>query len=112
MSSNGNLPVIPALVPSFAGVPSRRHLVVIRRAEAHFRSLCNLLAEMNAQVAAVGVSAVTPCLFGLIANKISLVDGAIDDLENRTSGTGKAQVEERLLVLKRQFKALRETLEM
>jgi hypothetical protein len=87
MPTNGNLLF---LTPCEAGVPSRRHLVVIRRAEAHVQELVNLLAEMNAQVAEAGVDAVTPCQTDLIGNKIFLIERAIFELERCTSKAMRA----------------------
>jgi hypothetical protein len=113
MSSNNNLTILLALMPVLVGVPSCRHFVVIRRAEAHLQAIHNILVEMQAKAVAVGVSnTVTPCITELIANKISLVDGAIDELEKRTSKARRAQVAARLVVLKRERKALRDRLEM
>jgi predicted ATPase len=109
MPTNGNLLF---LSPCEAGVPSRRHLVVIRRAEAHIQELVNLLAEMNAQVAETGVSAVTPCHTDLIGNKIFLIERAIFELERCTSKARRAQVATRLTALKKEFKAVRDWLKM
>jgi hypothetical protein len=113
MSSNNNLPILPVLTPVLVGMPSRRHFVVMRRGEAHLQAIHSILVEMQAKAHAVGVSnTVKPCIIELIANKISLVDGAIDELEKRTSKARRAQVAARLVVLKRERKALRDRLEM
>jgi predicted ATPase len=109
MSTNGNLLF---LTPCEAGVPSRRHLVVIRRAEAHVQELVNLLAEMNAQVAEAGVGAVTPCQTDLIGNKIVLIERAVFELKRCTSKARRAQVATRLTALKKEFKAVRDWLKM
>ena len=109
MPTNG---ILPFLSPSESGVPSRRHFVVIRRAEAYYQDLWNLLAEMNVQVEEAGAGAVTQCQTDLIANKISFVEGVIFDLERRTGRARRAQVAARLKVLKKQFKTVRDWLGM
>jgi hypothetical protein len=102
MSTNDNLLL---LTPCEAGVPSRRHLVVIRRAEAHVQELVNLLADMNAQVAEAGVGAVTPC-------QTDLIERAVFELERCTSKGRRAQVATRLTALKKEFKAVRDWFKM
>jgi hypothetical protein len=109
MPPKGNLPIFS---PCETGVPSCRHFVVIRRAEAHYKELCDLLTEIKVQVTEVGPDATTNCQTDLILNKFSLVDGAIFELERRTGKAKRGEFTERLEELKTKFKAFRDWLKL
>jgi hypothetical protein len=108
MSDNNSLPVLPALVPSLSGVPSSRHLVVIRRAEQHFWDLLDILTEMS-DAATTGDEeiATIASYFSRIEKKVCLIDSSIEELERRTSRAKRAQITTRLEKLKTDLEEVR-----
>jgi hypothetical protein len=45
MPGNHDLPILPFLTPAVFGMPSRRHFVVMRRAEQHFSDALEIFEE-------------------------------------------------------------------
>ncbi|KAF1914853.1 hypothetical protein BDU57DRAFT_305930 [Ampelomyces quisqualis] len=99
MSSN-ELPIIPALVPFLNGVPSHRPLVVIRRAEQHYKDLLEFLSETSCEYEVRGDVVLTKCHVELVNNKLKLIEAAIFELEHRTSALARAPFVGRVQKLK------------
>lgn len=112
MSSQNNLPVLPALCPAISDVPSRRHLVVIRRGEEHHKDLVSFLKELGEGVRKNGESAVTACSLGLVKNELELIDRAVDELDHYTSAEAKVEIEDRLKALKEAREEARRVLKL
>jgi hypothetical protein len=85
MSNNNDLNVLPFFIPYAYGLPSRRHIVLARRADAHFRELFPFFVE-----ASLEEGGLTGCH----------VDSAVEELEECTSDT-REQRSRRLCSLSR-----------
>jgi hypothetical protein len=96
MSNNNDLNVLPFFIPYAYGLPSRRHIVIARRADAHFRELFPFFVE-----ASLEEGGLTGCHVDFVNyNKMMHVDSAVEELEECTSDT-REQRSRRLCSLSR-----------
>ena len=102
-----NYDELPVFVLFANGVPSRRHLVVARRADVHLRELFGLFVE-----ASLEEGGLTGCHVDSINSKMEILDKAVEELEERTSDAARADVAETLQSVKKRFKELRDMLKL
>jgi hypothetical protein len=102
MPDNNNLPILPILSPALFGMPSRRHFVVMRRAEEHFGAALSIVEE------GLTKPTLSDAEIEQLARKMFLVVSSIEELERWTTEARRAEIAARLAQLKANLEELKE----
>jgi hypothetical protein len=102
MTGNNDLPILPFLTPAVFGMPSRRHFVVMRRAEQHFSDALEIFEE------GLTKPALSDAEISHLSSKIFLVVSSIEELERWTTRAKRAEIASRLGDLKTNLEKLKE----
>jgi hypothetical protein len=102
--------VLPVLVPSLLGQPSRRPYVVMSHAEEHLQELLDFLKDALQSARERNEVEPSTCEAGFAHNKIILVASSVAELESVKDEAIKAELAARLDSVKKRLQEVRDLL--